>query len=217
MPNIDDEPITLAEAKKALSISQALHDHDETIEEMVTEVRAEAERLCGIDIKGITRSIYLDSWPQGALEDLEWWDGIRDGAIGQGALGEIELPPGNLRAVLSVSLYHEDDEVSQLNTNIYYSDIYSGKNRIVLRDGQSWPTSIGNASGMRRANAVMIVATYGWAAGAYPADLKGRIKERLLQRWRYRADTAKSPNIYPDFYGSWVQIKVGVSNLGGHL
>lgn len=214
MPNIDNEPLALDEVKKALHVAAALHDHDEDIEELIIAVRKEAETLIGAPIISTVTTQYWDKWPTGET-DLDWWDGVRDGAIGAGDPQELVLKPGNLISVTSLALYGEDDEKQEIPTTVYFSDIYSDQNRLVLRSGQSWPTSIGNVLSMRTANGIEAIYTLGWASrAATPKDLRERMKERCVQRWRVRGDAAAKKNAIDWlFYGPYTQLKFGRDNL----
>jgi hypothetical protein len=205
MPNIDAEPLTLDEIKKAIHISAALNDHDTDLEHLIMSVRAEAEKLCGSPIIATTKTTYLDRFPVG--EDLEWWDGVRDGCITANEKREIELPPGKLRSVASLTTYDDSDNATVMSSDGYFVD--TEMNRIVLRAGYVWPTVA------RVANGIKIVAEMGWATPAdVPYDLKERMMERLAVRWRHRNDsTGKTNKIDWLFYGPYTQLKFGTRNL----
>lgn len=204
MPDISDEPIGLDEAKYWLSLAADKDDHDAEIERMVIEVRQEAEKLCGIPIIATAKTFYFDQFPGG--EELGWWDGVRDGAVTANESREIELPPGTLRSVTSLTTYDDDDNATVMSADDYFVD--TERNRIVLRSGAAWPTVA------RVANGIKIIAAMGWAdRDSVPSDLKSRMKERLLLRWRGRGDGAVDLTITPWFYGQYAQIKFGRSNL----
>lgn len=203
MPDISDEPLTLDEVKYALSLAADKDDHDAEVERMVIEVRQEAEKLCGIPIIATSKTIYLDQFPGG--QDLPWWDGVRDGPVSANEVREIELPPGELRSVTSLTTYDDSDDGTVMSSDNYYVDIE--RNRIVLRSGQAWPTVA------RVANGIKIIAAMGWAtADDVPSDMKARMKERLRQLWTGRGDPTTKLTITPWFYGQYAQIHFGRRN-----
>lgn len=72
----------------------------------------------------------------------------------------ITLPIGPLSSVTSIKSYATDDTESTVATSVYRVDTSSVPGRIVLKDGQVWPT------GLRRQNALSIVFVSGYGATA---------------------------------------------------
>ena len=199
--DIANEPLTLGDVKKHLTIPTATSDHDDDLENLIVRVREEAERLTGIPIVSQSKTVTLNAFPGGG--DLPWWDGVREGAISALESGEIELPPGNLQSITSLTTYDDSDAATVMSSANYFVDTV--RNRIVLRNGQAWP------SVTRVANGVVIVALMGWATpSVVPEGLKERLKERVAQRWQARPESSgETLSIDSSFYAPWVRRKLG--------
>lgn len=202
--DIVNEPLTLGEVKRHLNI--AISDYDTDLGNMIARVRAEAEELCGIPIISQTKTMYLDRFPTGD-GGIGWWDGVRDGIVSAGEAREIEIIPGNLQSVTSLTTYDDSDDPTVMSSNNYYVDL--ARNRIVLRDGQSWPVV------SRVAQGIVIVLLMGWATpSVVPGDLKERLKERIAQRWHARPESTEAQlKIGSGFYGKYARPKLGRRNL----
>jgi hypothetical protein len=202
--SISNEPLTLDEVKKRLQLASDKDEHDEDVELMIVSVRQEAEKVCG-PIINTTKTFYLDKFPGG--QEMEWWDGVREGAISANEAREIELPAGNVQSVTSVSTYDEADASTEFSSANYIVDLE--RRRIVLRTGQVWPQVV------RAAKGVEVVCVMGWATPAdVPQDLKERMKQRCLQLWAERANPLeKRQMLDPWHYGTWVRLEFGRRNL----
>jgi hypothetical protein len=200
--DFSSEPLTLGEVKHHLGIQVTKTEHDTDLGNLITRTRADAERLCGIPIIDQAITYTLDKFPSGRAGD--WWDGEREGALGADEANELELPPGNLQSVTSVTTYDDADAGTVFSSDNYFADLVT--NRIVLRSGQAWPYVA------RVANGIVIVLQMGWPDQAsVPQDLKERIKEHIALRWHHRNDM-KEVQVHSDFYGTWVRRRVGARN-----
>lgn len=207
------EPLTLNEVKEHLRIKSTDVNHDNDLGNLIQRTREEAERLTGLYIKTTTVTEFLNKFPSGG--ELPWWDGVREGAISALEVGEIELPSGNLQSVTSVTTYDDSDVGTVFAAANYFVD--TSRNRIVLRNGQSWPVPT------RAANGVELIYVMGWPDPAsVPGSLKELLKERISQRWVARKESritgrtdAAGTGIEIDssFYGIWVRKTIGERNL----
>lgn len=202
--DIANEPLTLGEVKTHLNIPTGITDHDTDLGNIIQRTREEAERLIGAPIVNQSKTVTLDQFPTGGA--VQWWDGVRDGVIGPGEFRQIQLPPGNLQSVTSLTTYDDSDTATVIASSSYFVDTV--RNRIVLRDGNVWPVVD------RVANGIVIVIQVGYATpSAVPGDLKERLIERIAQRWKARGENNREAlRIDSSFYGSWVRRRIGSRN-----
>jgi uncharacterized phiE125 gp8 family phage protein len=137
-----DEPITVAEAKNFLRVFHA--DEDTLIGDLIREARQHVERLTGRAILTQSRTLTLDIAPSHRRAIL--------------------LPTYPVSAITSITSYSTADAGSTVATSVYRLDSESFPPRIVLKDGQDWP------SGLRPENALSIVYVAGY--GTTPGDVK---------------------------------------------
>lgn len=91
------------------------------------------------------------------------WDYVLDDFP---TVGYIELPLPPLASVTSITYYDVDDVSAVQAASEYYVDTYSEPGRIVLNDGESWPTT-----SLRPANGVIIRFICGGTAASVPEPL----------------------------------------------
>lgn len=111
------EPISLADAKAQARITD---DHsNDLLRSYIQAAREEAERQMG-------RGLYTQTWKM-LLDD---WANV------------IPLPmAGPLQSVTSVKYYDGDGALQTLATSVYDTDLVSEPGRVVLKPGQSWPST----------------------------------------------------------------------------
>jgi uncharacterized phiE125 gp8 family phage protein len=151
------EPFSLSDIKADLRVSHG--DEDGLIQELLHAARVTVEQETGRAILTQTRAIGLDSAPRGAEPIL--------------------LPVYPVASVTSITQYSTADAGTVVSTAVYRLDAASYPPRIVLRDGQSWPT------GLRPQNALVIVAECGYgttAAAVTDAGLLHAIR-LLVSHW----------------------------------
>lgn len=182
------EPVSLADAKAHLAVDGALDDV--LIADLITVAREACEDITGRKIpqQGIT--VTYDAWPCGGRD--EWWDGMREGAIGQLLSGgNIELPGTPLQSVESITTYDAADVATVVAPASYLVDAsdWNHPGRVCLRPGYSWPTDL------RIANGIVIVATVGYALGEIPSALKRAIMVMVADLYTNRGDAWTGDNV----------------------
>ncbi len=128
------EPVSLAEAKKYLRITDS--DDDALINSLVTAIRQKAESWTRRLLITQTWTLWLDSIPGGVT---------------------LTLPLSPLQSVTHIKSYDSANTVSTFDSSNYLMDGASIPGRIGLNDGHTWPNAI------RRMNALEIefVAGFG--------------------------------------------------------
>lgn len=153
------EPITLDDFKSANRIDQP--DEDEFVEACLKVARDVVEARTGRALISQTRTMTLDQAP---------------------ACGEpIVLPMAPVSSVTSVTAYATDDTPSTVATSVYRLDTESIPARLVLKDGQEWPTCL------RPQNAISIVYVAGYGTASTDIGDDGLVQAvRMLAAHFYK-------------------------------
>ncbi len=163
-------PVTLEEVKEFLRIDESADD------DQLTGLIAVATKTVEtyIDKKLITQvwSIFFDCFPRAARSD-KWWDGVRDGAIGElfTPSKRIEIPFAPLAS--AVVRTHDESNAYTMDPSTYRVDDMSALGAIVLKTGCMWPTTT-----LRSVNGIEIEATLGY--GLNEADVPEPIRRAIL-------------------------------------
>lgn len=113
------EPISLAEAKAHLRVD--IDAEDTLISSIIVAARQAAEAEMGKQLITASYELNLDRFPCSRV---------------------IELPRPPLQSVESITYYDADGDSTVLSAATYYHvDTARKPGRIVLRDGQTWPTT----------------------------------------------------------------------------
>lgn len=117
---------------------------------------------------------------------------------------EIELRRSRLQTVDNIE-YLKDDVWTAVDAAIYYSTLETEYSRVLLKDGQSWPTDIDN-----REQAVRIdfTAGYGDAAADVPADIKTAIKQHVANAFANHGDCFEGFFLPPQARGIYNQNRI---------
>jgi uncharacterized phiE125 gp8 family phage protein len=132
------EPLTTALAKSHLRVSSS--DEDTLIDAYVKAARQKVETDTGRALINQTWTLSMDATPSGCAP--------------------IRLPIGPVSSVTSIKSYATDDTETTLSTDVYRLDVAGPHARVVLKDGQSWPT------GLRPQNALLVTFVAGYGASA---------------------------------------------------
>lgn len=153
--NATVEPITLAEAKTWLHVDDA-HE-DALVEQLIQAARQKVEDDTGLGLLTQTWTLSLDTLP---------------------APQRIVLPVNPVQSVSSIKSYAVDDTEATVSTSVYRLDRASLPARIVLKDGQSWPTTGRPQNGLL----VTFVAGYGSTPEDVPMPLRHAM-QLLIRHW----------------------------------
>ena len=180
------EPITTAEAKTFLRIDTATEDT--LIDNLIKTARIYCEEYTSRALINQTYEFYLDGF---AEIETRLWEGIKTGADLTYRKPYIQLPRPPLSSVTSIYTYDDSDNGTLFSSSVYYVDSVSQPAKVVLRKGQTFPTSL------RVANAVKItyVAGYGASATDVPEALRTGIREHISYMYENRGDDALTRDI----------------------
>lgn len=157
----DTEPLSVAEAKLFLRVDATFEDA--FLAAGIRECRHLLERKTRRALLTQSRTLTLDSAPANRAPIL--------------------IPAHPVSAITSITQYSTADVGTAVSTSVYRLDAASYPPRIVLKDGQAWPT------GLRSQNALAIEFVCGY--GATPAAITDpellQALRLLLQQWYERA------------------------------
>jgi uncharacterized phiE125 gp8 family phage protein len=149
------EPVTLAEAKAHLRVTDAAEDS--LISTLIVAARKHCELATSLAFIAQGCSVFRDRFPDAA---------------------ELELPLWPIIAVGDVKVFGEDDVPAIVDPAHYFADKVARPARLVLRSSRIWPKP------GRVANGVEIQLTAGFGAGPsdVPQPLREAIL-RLVAHW----------------------------------
>ena len=179
-----DEPLGLTEVKDFLRLDDQVDDS--FIRGFIIAAREFAENYTNKAL--ITRTLKFSI--DGISEvDTGLWEGMKTGPYMTYYNNYIELPVAPAIAVSSIVYYDDADTQSTWSSSAYYVDTVREPARIVLRDGQSFPTNL------RKANGMEITYTAGY--GSYPTDVPEAIRVAMMQYitflYEHRGDFERFP------------------------
>ena len=178
------EPVTLQEVKEYLRVD------DSTDERIIRPFIETARRFCeehtGRALMTQTLVLHLD-----AFEDVDdpLWEGMRTGPYINYYKNYVVLPRSPVVSVSHVKTFDDADTESTFASSKYFVDTQRNPGRLVLRDGETFPT------GLRVANGVEItyVGGYGSSSSAIPSPIKVGMREHITFLYEHRGDV--EPNL----------------------
>lgn len=163
-------PVTLAAAKNYLRVDDATDDDLITL--FIGAATDQAELYTGRCFIHRTYRLTLDAFPASSGRDV-WWDGVRQGAIGElTRVGPILLGKLPLASVTGILTYDAAGIATAVDPATYSISTYDGE--ISLRSGAAWPVNL------RRERAIEITFVAGY--GATPADVPPAIRTAILNQ-----------------------------------
>ncbi len=177
-------PITLAEAKSFLRIDTS--DDDTLINTLIGAARNFAEEYTGRTLINTTYKLSLDGFVE---DDIPIKEGLYQAPYMNFYKRYIPLPRPPLVSVTHVKTFTDDDTESTFASSKYYVDTQRNPGRVVLRDGETWATSL------RVANAVEItyIGGYGSATSDVPQAIKVGMREHITYLYEHRGEV--EPNL----------------------
>lgn len=172
--------VSTADAKTHLRVSTS--SQDSYIDTLVTAATKHVEKLTNRLLITQTWELWADRFPGGSNPLGDWWDGVREEPVslssGSGSGRVLELPFSKLSSLTSLSTFNDSGTETTFSNSSYIVDTVSEPPRVVLARGSVWP------SDLRMANAIKLVAIFGYGATAadVPADLVHAIK-MLVAHW----------------------------------
>jgi len=177
------EPITLAEAKSHLRITEA--DEDALIETWIKAAREYCEGYQNRAYITQTWELALDRFPGEGLRPYSLSQILITDSVGTSErIIRVPLPP--LQSVTSIKYYDTEGTEKEFSSDDYEVDTYNQPGRISLGYGKSWPSET-----LRPVNGVIIEfkAGYGDTADTVPAKVKQAIKVLIGELYEHREVT----------------------------
>lgn len=140
-------PISVAEAKSHMRVSGS--DDDTLIGIYVNTATLISEAILQRKLINQTWKMYLDYWPN-----------------------HIKVLFGDLQSVTHVKYTDSDEGQSTLDSGTYLVDTDSVPGRIMLADGENWPTA---TLSIRNPIEIQFVTGYGATSAAVPEDIRNAI------------------------------------------
>ena len=163
-----DFPVSLSEAKNYLRLDDQVDDN--FVKQFVVAATQFAENFTNKAF--IKRTLRFSVY--GASEvDTPLWEGMRTAPYVTHYRNYIELPVAPAIAVQDIKYYNNEDIQTTWPSTAYYVDTVREPARVVLRDGQSFPTNL------RKANGIEITYTAGY--GDFATDVPESIRVAVLQ------------------------------------
>ena len=176
-------------------------DDDSLIAELIKASQNVIQTYLNRAITTQTLELYLDRLP--FYNDLKLQEGIYTAPDLEYNSNYIVLPRPPVASVTHVKYFNDSDTESTFASSKYYVDLISEQARVVLRNGESWPT----VTETRNANAYVVkyVAGYGGASDVPPPIVQA-IKLLTTHLYENReAVTSLSVNTIPYTIGALLQ------------
>lgn len=171
------EPVSVAEIKNFLRID--ITADDGLISDLIIAARQLAEEYTRRKFISTAITLTLDCWPTSRGE--MWWDGSRDGYIGEidGHAKFIRLPYAPILSVTSITTYDDDSVASVYDAANYRLD---EAGRVYLNQGAVWPINLRDYNAI----AVAYAAGYGTSPSSVPAAIRHGIKITVASMYENR-------------------------------
>ncbi len=199
-----NEPVSVIEAKEYCRVD--IDDDDALIQRLVGAARRRVEKETGMALTTQSWVAVFDGWP-GVDKDAsnrlgDWWDGVREGPISAVVPdGVFLIDKRPFSAVTSVKTLDAYGVLATVDAAIYFTQISDWRGRVMLKLGQTWPTTT-----LAREGGIEITFTTGFAS--VPDDLRTAIL-MLTKFWLDNREpaadgsVAKLPNHLDEILRSW--------------
>lgn len=171
------EPISAADMKLYLRVDDV--SEDALISDLITAAR----QLC----EEYTRRAFINTVFKATLDRFpfrceKWWDGVKQGHIGEmlGGEGIIHLPKAPIVSVLSITYYDEDNSSAVFSSSNYQVDISGG--RIYLNRSQTWPSNTRDHAACE----IAFTAGYGTSGSDVPSGIVQAIRMTVAAMYEDR-------------------------------
>ena len=181
------EPVTLQEVKEYLRVEDSTDERN--IRPLIETARRFAEEHLGRALVSTTYTQYYDCY-----DDMSdpLWEGTRTGPYINYYKNYLVLGKGPVSSVTHVKTYDDDDTATTMASSKYYVDTAREPSRIVLRTGETFPTSLRVANGIE----VEYVAGYS-SIYSIPEPIRMGILQHIAHLYEHRGDMYEAKNAYP--------------------
>jgi hypothetical protein len=182
-----DYPVSLTRVKDHLRLSD--QTDDTLVRSLIIAATKQVEEMAQRTLMNTTYSLFIDYVHE---TDYSLWEGTRVGPDIAYRQNFIELPRAPLVSVTHVKSYDDSDTATTFDSSKYFVDTANTPPRIVLRDGQSWPTGLRAANGLE----IQYVAGYGSNDTDVPEPIRLAIMQIITANYENRGDEeAKMPSM----------------------
>jgi hypothetical protein len=193
-----EEPLAMQEVKDYLRVEDGVDER--IIRPFIIAARTMAEEHTGRTLMPTTYTLFVDGYDE--LAD-PLWEGTRTGAFLNYYKNFIDLPKAPVQSVTSVSTFDDADVETSFASSRYYVDSVREPARIVLRQGETFPTA------MRVANAIKIVYVAGYSnAFTVPEPIRMGMLQHIAFLYEHRGDMYETsgglPKLIKHLYAPFV-------------
>jgi uncharacterized phiE125 gp8 family phage protein len=158
------EPVLIADTKEHLRVDSGFTDDDGYITGLIKVAREYVENFCSLQLIDQTWEAYYPGWP----------------------FGQIELPFYPVKSVESVEYTDIDGNETTFSDTLYSVDLVSEISRIVLNDGESYPSvTLAKVNPIK----ITVICGYGAAGSAVPGPICQAIKILVADMYENREQT----------------------------
>ena len=181
------EPVTLQEVKEHLRLDDGIDER--LLRPMIETARRFAEQHLGRRLVSTTLTQTYD-----VAQDFDepLWEGTKLGADIQFYKRYLTLSDSPVQSVTHVKTYDDADTATVFASSKYYVDNAREPARIVLRKGETWPSSLRVANGIE----VQYVAGYS-SIYAIPEPIRMGILQHIAHLYEHRGDMYEAKSPYP--------------------
>jgi len=166
--DVASEPLTVSEVKDYIRVDDNIDDT--VITNMIKSARLWVENYTNRSLLNRTLKYSIDY-----IDEVEQplWEGVRVGPDMTMRRRYLQLPRPPVVSVSSVKYFSDDDTETVFASSKYYVDNAREPARIVLRNGETWPTAL------RVANAIEVTYVSGY--GANRTDVPEALIQGIMQ------------------------------------
>lgn len=150
-PTLQQEPVTMAEARRQCSIAEGIDTHDSLLQILVAAARQQVEADTGLVCYTGAFTLKMTDWP------ADDWFSIDD------------VRP--VTAITSITYLDGSGATQTLSTDVYAFEVSGVKQFVRLKYGQTWPATRGDING--------ITVTFAAGYATVPA-VPARVKQACL-------------------------------------
>lgn len=178
------EPVSLEEMRQHLRIDD--EGEHEYMLDIIAEAREEIEQASGLTLIQQKWRLTMDRWSGGGEA---WWDGVRDGHIGEllngGTGGEVKLPRYPLASIDTIKTIDEEDVATNIVvSSVFNIDTSQRPGRITLKTGATWPEVNRSSNGIQ----IDYYAGYGTNEADVPAPIRRAVRQLAAYLFSHRGD-----------------------------
>ena len=192
-----EEPLSLQEVKEYLRVEDSTDER--VVRPMIEAARQFAEEHMNRALMQQTLTLTVDT-----ILDIDdpLWEGMRTAPDLNYYKNYIILPKAPVQSVTSVKTYDDADTATTFAASKYYVDTAREPSRIVLRNGETFP------SALRVANAIEVIYVAGYtSAYAVPQPIRLGMLQHIAYMYEHRGDMYEArgaPNFMKSLYAPYV-------------